>query len=74
MAYRNDTQYVRKREALKRQCQKNQTPCWICQRPFDYTLDWKHPNLSATTASERHCTNTRHPRKHWAKSRSPTGG
>jgi 5-methylcytosine-specific restriction endonuclease McrA len=41
--YRNDRAYVAKREALKRQAKRTQTPCWICHKPFDFTLEWKHP-------------------------------
>lgn len=41
--HRNDRAYVAKREALKRQAKRTNVPCWICQKPFDFTLDWKHP-------------------------------
>ena len=41
--YRNDTKYVAKRDALKRQARKNSAPCWLCGHSIDYDLDWKHP-------------------------------
>ena len=41
--YRNDRTYVAKREALKRQCKKRNTPCHLCGSPFDFDLEWKHP-------------------------------
>lgn len=41
--YRNDREYVKRRDALKRQCQKTGAPCHICKQPFDFDLDWKHP-------------------------------
>jgi len=41
--YRNDRAYVAKREALKRQAQRTGAPCWLCLKPFDFTLEWKHP-------------------------------
>lgn len=46
--YRNDPAYVRKREALKRQCRRNNTPCAYCGKPFNWELEgtknyWKHP-------------------------------
>lgn len=43
VGYRNDRAYVAKREALKRQCKKTGALCWLCHKPFDYDLDWKHP-------------------------------
>jgi len=43
MTYRNDRAYVAKREALKRQCRKNGTPCHLCGKGFDFDLEWKHP-------------------------------
>ena len=56
--YRNDTRYVAKREALKRQARKNNTPCHLCGRPFDWAMldalgreAWKHP-LSFTADHE----------------------
>lgn len=41
--WRNDQAYVRKREALRRQARKNDTPCHICGHRIDYDLPWKHP-------------------------------
>lgn len=41
--YRNDTTYVKRREALKRQCRKINAPCWLCGEPIDYNADWKDP-------------------------------
>ncbi|QPZ39533.1 HNH endonuclease [Paramicrobacterium chengjingii] len=41
--YRNDSAYVKKRDALFRQGRKNGIGCHICGKPIDYNLDWKHP-------------------------------
>jgi hypothetical protein len=40
--YRNDRTYVAKRDALKRQARRNNTPCHLCGKPFDFDLPWKH--------------------------------
>lgn len=41
--YRNDTSYVKKRDALRRQAKKNNTPCALCHKPIDFTLHYTHP-------------------------------
>lgn len=48
--HRNDRAYVRKREALQRQARRNNSPCHLCGRPFDWAMldalgkdGWKHP-------------------------------
>lgn len=40
---RNDREYTKRRDALKRQAKANDLPCWLCHRAIDFTLDWKHP-------------------------------
>ena len=41
--YRNDRAYTAKRDALKRQSKKKNSPCHLCGKAIDYTLDYKHP-------------------------------
>lgn len=38
-----DRAYRAKRDALKRQGMARDTPCHLCGKPIDYTLDFKHP-------------------------------
>jgi hypothetical protein len=40
--YRNDREYVKKREALKRQSRRNNSPCHLCGKPFDFELPYAH--------------------------------
>jgi hypothetical protein len=40
---RNDRAYIAKRDALKRQCIKTGAVCHLCKKPFDFSLDYKHP-------------------------------
>lgn len=40
---RDDRTYRAKRDALRRQAKRNNTPCHLCGKPIDFTLDWKHP-------------------------------
>lgn len=40
--YRNDSSYVKKRDALKRQCKRNNSACALCGNPIDYTLPYTH--------------------------------
>lgn len=49
--WRNDTRYVRQREALKRRYRAANLPCAWCGLPFDWGMEnrrlypdyWKHP-------------------------------
>ena len=41
--YRNDTEYVKRREALRRKAKKHNLPCWLCHEPIDFNAEWKHP-------------------------------
>lgn len=41
--YRNDREYVRRREALFRTTRTNNTPCHLCGKPFDFSLPYTHP-------------------------------
>ena len=50
--YRNDRTYVAKREALKRQCKKRNTPCAYCGKAFYWeregTSEWWKDAMSFT--------------------------
>lgn len=39
---RNDHSYTKKRDALKRQCKRNNSSCALCGNPIDYTLPYTH--------------------------------
>ncbi len=41
--HRNDRDYVRRRDALRRKTKRNGGVCHLCKKPFDWTLHWKHP-------------------------------
>lgn len=41
--YRNDHEYVKRREGLKRIARRRNTPCWLCGEPIHFDADWKHP-------------------------------
>ncbi len=41
--WRNDREYVKRREALRRKARTTNAPCWLCGEPFDWTVEWKHP-------------------------------
>lgn len=41
--HRNDREYVRRRDALKRKTRTNGLPCHLCHKPIDCSLPWKHP-------------------------------
>lgn len=41
--HRMDTAYVKKRDALKRQAKRNNSPCALCGKPIDYGLYYTHP-------------------------------
>ena len=41
--YRNDRAYTARRDALKRRARRNNSPCHLCGRPFDWTLHYTHP-------------------------------
>lgn len=40
---RNDARYILKRDQLKRVARRKNLCCWICGKPFDFSLHWKHP-------------------------------
>lgn len=40
---RNDHSYVQKRDALKKEAQKYNLPCHLCDEPIDWDADWKSP-------------------------------
>lgn len=37
---RNDHEYTKRRDALKRRATLNQEPCALCLKPIDYTLHY----------------------------------
>lgn len=41
--YRNDAEYVKRREGLKRIARRKGIPCAWCNEPIDFEADWKHP-------------------------------
>lgn len=44
MSAYGDKEYRRRRAALIRQCKRNNTPCHLCGKPFDWSIDdRKHP-------------------------------
>lgn len=72
---RNDTNYVRRRDALRRATIKNGWPCHLCGQPFDLTLPyndrmaWSADHLDAVgnggsmtgrlAPAHRHCNSSR---------------
>lgn len=40
---RNDREYTRRRDALKRMARRDDLPCWLCGNAIDFELDYKHP-------------------------------
>lgn len=40
---RNDHEYTKRRDALKRRARRLDLPCHLCGNPFDWSLNWKHP-------------------------------
>lgn len=40
---RNDGEYVKRRDALRRKARKHNLPCHLCGNRFDWTLDYRHP-------------------------------
>lgn len=43
-AGRSTRRYKSLRAEFKRKCSANDSPCWLCGRPIDYTLPSNHPD------------------------------
>lgn len=41
--WRNDHEYVKRRDALRRRGKRLRLPCWICGHPIDYDLESPDP-------------------------------
>lgn len=52
---RNDHEYTKRRDALKRRAMKNQEPCALCGEPIDFTLPYTH--AKSFTADHIHPVN-----------------
>lgn len=46
--YTRDGEYQKRREVLKRRCRRDGTPCWLCGKPFDWTVDQERDPMSFT--------------------------
>ena len=46
--YSADWDYQQRRAALKRRCQRDGIPCWLCGRPFPWDVDQATHPLSFT--------------------------
>ena len=42
--YRNDHEYVKRREALKRKARKHAMPCHLCGKQINWEANWKAPD------------------------------
>lgn len=42
-AGRRSARFRSLRADFLRKCKANNVPCWLCSKPIDYTLPYKHP-------------------------------